>query len=104
MSLIKFSLIKFEKCLLFQVHEQCVSITRLDTLIENTKNIFNGDHFSIKSCDCPEISVSVIYLRGKTKSDDSKVAKREFRNNEERDLAYNKIINTFKKWSGKNNI
>jgi len=105
MSRIKFSLVKFEKQLLFQIHEQHVSITRLSEYDDNISVFRNiGMNYDIRSSGRPEMTSDTLYLRGKSKIDDSKIAVKSFLNNRDRDHYYNRIMDSFKKWSAGNNI
>jgi len=94
--MIKFHLNKFEKMLRFQIIDQ----TRewKSGLLYEYKNDYKK--IEIRKVDSPEIQMNSnkisIYLRGRERSiNDFKIQSIDFRSNEERDLAYNTILEAF---------
>lgn len=106
--LIKFKLIKFNRCLLFQILEQSELITTNDRdyhkkiyrgiQIDNCK-IFSQSFIDINNYDIdnPETNLTCIYLRGNDKYKDKQIVTRYYDSNELRDLEYDKIINALSK-------
>lgn len=83
---IKFKLLKFDNQVLFQILEQ--------DLLPNAF-IKATEYLTIKSLNVPELGETTLYIRGFTKGSDKRVCIRNFRNNTERDLYYDKILDTF---------
>lgn len=99
--LIKFKLIKFNRCLLFQILEQSELITTNDR--DYHKKIYRGIQidnckiFSQSFIDINNYNLTCIYLRGNDKYKDKQIVTRYYDNNDIRDIEYNNILNSLSK-------
>lgn len=95
MSHIKFKLVKFEKCLAFQILEMDERFRCVTTPIT-----FNGP-FIVTSNVIPSLESGSVFLRGNYHEFDDRVSFIKFMNNTDRDVYHDRLIKSLNEWSDK---
>jgi hypothetical protein len=106
---IKFKLIKFEKCLAFQILEQDEQKNRVDIEIDKNLIVIVSSAHPALAIDYDEYNGNYglrihIYLRGRRSDLNKQVALVYFTSNEIRDKTHDLIIKAFKNASEENKI
>jgi hypothetical protein len=92
--MIKIKLEKWERAIIMQILEQ-------DDGLRDKNEIYSNGDMLLKSVGAPEITNTIIFIRGKSTSEDYRASRAVFDTNEARDKHYDRIVKLFEDYNNR---